>query len=197
MVLVCCSYRMPPASAPSGNVPEGTWTPTFSNALAEHVMTGFFGQNLRINIPASLLSLSGNWVRLTFKAHPGVPARVDGAYIGDAALSGNPYDYAATNNAEITFDEGSTGVTVPAGSSTTSDPIEFTFDEAKAKVIAVHFSPIGIGNSGISAGDLSGVNGYLRFAADETSVADVSGYSLASGGDVVHFVTLIEVLVES
>lgn len=192
MVLVCCSYRMPPASEPSGNVPEGTWTPTFSNALVDHQLNGFSGQNLRVTIPASMISLGGNWVRITFTPHPGNQAVLDGAYIGDAAFSGNPYDYSEFNNAQITFNEGNAGATMPGGSTFTSDPIQFTLDETKAQVIAVHFSA----NSGVKAADLSGANGYLRFAANETAVADVSGYTLGGGGDVHYFVSLIEVLVE-
>jgi hypothetical protein len=104
--------------------------------------TGYNGYTARLKFAASVLSTSGSRVRVTFKAGITQPLCVNNAYIGEAAASGNAWDFAASP-VRLTFNGGASGFTTPAGTNMVSDGIAFALDEAKSYIVALEVAVAG------------------------------------------------------
>jgi flagellar capping protein FliD len=163
------------------------WVTSLSQSLGMN-STGWSGFNMRQLIPASALSTSGSKVRLTLTSSTAGGCSVDGAYIGHAAGSGDPYDFDGTQVA-VTVGS-SASFSISANSSVVTDEIVYALDETKNLVLAVHFNT----TSAIRGQDsLIGFTNYFKSAANETSVSNVGSYSLSTAA--LRMVEKIEVWV--
>jgi hypothetical protein len=154
------------------------WTTTFSATLNAD-SDGWNGVNLRQQFAAAALSTSGGLVRITLQAGSSQDAIISSCYIGHAAGAGDAYDFDGTQ-VQVTFG-GSAGVTIPANSSVVSDLIPYSFDEAKNFIVAAYFNG-GTSHDMVRANtSAANTTKYEKTAADETSTANVTGYSSAAG----------------
>ena len=119
----------------NANTPEvgslydlGSTADTFTETLSTGTTSDIGGTQYRLLVPAADISTDGARCRITFKAGTG-GAYFAQAYIGKKASSGDAWDYDG-NQKQITFNGGSTSVTIPQNTSETSDWIAFPIDEA-------------------------------------------------------------------
>lgn len=118
-----------PPPPPAWTLAWGTTLTTNSNAWGN--------VTFRQRIQAANIGPSGGPnTRVTFQASStGTSAKILAAYIEQAALSGDQYDFAATPK-QIMFG-GAPNVVIPSGSSVVSDPIPFTPQVGRSIVISM------------------------------------------------------------
>lgn len=122
----------------------------------------------------STLVPSATHFRLTLSAGTGSCA-VNKMYIGEAATTGDAYDF-ATTPVQVTF-AGLTTVSIPANGSTVSDLITLTTDGTKNIVISYY---IASGQTAaISAGSLLNWNSYYITGDNAAAVDATTGYTVA------------------
>lgn len=171
------------AEVSAGGGGGGGWTTIFSHALGAS-SGGWQGYNLRQVINAALLSASGSSVRLTLE---GV-CSIDSAYIGHQAASGDVYDF---DGGQAQIKVGGSGSITLSGTPVVTDTITFSLDHSKNLIIAAHF-PSGSQAIGQASSAVTDTAETYKFGADETSVSDVSGYTISSS--VLSLVSKIEVM---
>lgn len=135
--------------------------------------SGWASETGRVVVNSSLIP-SATHFRLTLSAGTSV-CTVDKMYIGEAAASGDAYDFAATP-VQVTF-AGLTTVSIPANGSTVSDLITLTTDGTKNIVISYY---IASGQTAaISAGSLLNWNSYYIAGDNAAAVDATTGYTVA------------------
>lgn len=163
-----------------------SWSTLFSHTL-ESDSAGWGGTSIREVFDTSILSLNGTHVRVTVQASIISGCTIDSMYIGEAAASGDPYDFDGGQKQLLFSSSGS--VTLGTNASIVTDELAFSVDHTKNLVIAAHFS----GTSSVKSSSTSatGCSRYQKTGSDESSVSDVSGYSLVS--NKISFIGKIEV----
>lgn len=93
------------------------------------------GYAMRQRIEAAAITGNGPTCTVELIAHGSNDLPIDQAYIGQAASSGNNWDFDG-NQVQITFDGGNSGTTVSAGTTVVSDDISFSIDDTEALIVA-------------------------------------------------------------
>lgn len=128
--------RVPFASA------IGTTIATTASRSNGSAGTGYTGYTVRAKFAASALSTNGSQVRVTLRSG-GQALTINNCYIGEAAASGNAWDFAATPT-RITFDGGSNGFSgLSSSTNKASDLVTFTLDETKNYIVSFEVSNTG------------------------------------------------------
>lgn len=167
--------------AMSSNVTNGAHT-------MDANIAGWDGYTIRNRVNAAVLTHSGSSVRLTLTGPTaGAPAVIGAMYIGQAAASGDAYDFAATPT-QITVG-GSGSFTVGVGQVVVTDWIDFTLNEAQNYVTSFY----------VTSGDLRYKNGtspdyatYSRAGNEAATVNATTGYNESPSRDIA-MVSKIEV----
>jgi hypothetical protein len=160
------------------------WTTTFAQSL-NFDNAGWNGFNMRQVIDNTLLSTSGTHTRMTLEASSAGGCSIDAMYIGHAALAGDAYDF---DGGQVQVLVGASGsFSIGAGSTVVTDDIAFALDETKNLVIAAHFNA----TSALRSHALVNANNWFKSAANETSTANVTGYTQSTS--VVRLVNQIDV----
>jgi hypothetical protein len=141
---------------------------------------GWNGYNMRVRVEAAgLANGGGSKVRVTLNASTASGSlSISKCYIGAAAASGDPYDFATTPT-QLLF-SGSAGVTIAQNTPTVSDEITFSVDASKALVVSMYLT------SGALVGTAPGSpvtnwSTYYSLNPEEAGVANASsGYTLGS-----------------
>lgn len=112
-----------------------------AGGVAQDIATGLsgsavFGANttFRLVIAANYFTVSFASLKMDFKSGGGAAVDITAAYIGQAALSGNPYDFATTPT-QILF-AGAGAKTIASGATATTDVIAFAPDITRPIVIS-------------------------------------------------------------
>lgn len=158
---------------------EDEWSTTFEHTGWTGNSNAWNGANLRQQFAASVLSASGDKVRLTLRSSSVAEgAKVAAMYIGHAAGAGDAWDFDGTQ-VQVTVG-GATSWTIPANSTVLTDAITYAFDEAKSFIVAAFFDDSANDNLRSSSG-LANTNAYSKTAASEVSTSNVTGYSNGGG----------------
>jgi len=159
------------------------WLTTFAWDLTLGDQSALNGVNVRQKVPGFLLNWGGTVVRLRLQGGAVQGFTIDELWIGEAAGTGDDYDMKASTPSPAQFKLNGSG-TIVAGvnESVFTDPLTFTIDEAKDYIVAAHFSDTS--NVAIGSGATQWA-GYHKLAADETSTADVSGYTAYTAAEVL------------
>lgn len=139
--------------------------------------TAWNGNNLRQFWNASLLAdISGQRVRLTLQSTAAASegAFIASMYMGHMAVSGDNWDFDGTQ-VQVT-QGGNTSWLIPNNSSVVTDDIAYNFNGKRNFIVAAYFNDSANDNIRGLAPHGS-ATAYFKVAADETSVADVTGYS--------------------
>jgi len=129
--------------------------------------------NIRMVLPASAISVSGNPIRLFLASYTN-PGVVSGCSIGER--SGSSEDFASAPT-RVTFDGGANGCTIPDSGGKYSDWIDFAIDETKDYLVHLYYTGT-TGNRGVAQVTLSGTRRYYKAGSgDETMTQDVSSYT--------------------
>jgi len=138
--------------------------------------TGQSGINLRGEVAATQISLSGNTVRLTLQAAAATSGfTVDSMYFGKPSGTGPDF----SGDQVQVFVGGSGSFTVGVNSSVVTDPFSYTLDETLNAMWAGH-----LGGAASSIRILNDSNFLTYFkvsGTDESALTVASGYSLISG----------------
>lgn len=164
----------------------------YGDALAETTLdsneTNWDGFTIRQIIPASSLALSGGAVRLTIEAAEGAGTDIQALYVGQAASSGDAYDF---DDDPVQVTVGGNGKwIVPAGETLICDPVLFALDEAENLIVSavIGNDP----NSVLRYKARSGFDAYYKAGSDASTV-DATGYSSSGTTNRQYLVTQIEV----
>ena len=123
----------------------------------------------RFRIPASVISVSGDRVRVTFKAATSGPLNILQAYVGHAG-TGSDFD---GTQVQLTF-SGATSVNLAAGASLESDPVSYSLDETKDLMVSLAH-----GTSSTNAFNTgqAGYNFYSKAGVSDASATITTGYT--------------------
>ncbi|HOD52901.1 MAG TPA: hypothetical protein PKJ08_00100 [Candidatus Cloacimonadota bacterium] len=143
------------------------------------------GYTRRQLIPSSDISNSGRpYTRVTFNnSISDISLSLNPVYIGQKADSGDAYDF-QTTPVELKF-SGSSGFSIAAGQTITSDPALFTIPTGKDLLISFYES----GSSRLSNGVKNGWNYYYK-AGNDAATVNATGY--AAFYNTVLSISLIE-----
>ena len=145
------------------------------STTADPILTGNAAANSQSNntnrfrIPASVISVSGDRVRVTFKAATSGPLNILQAYVGHAG-AGSDFD---GTQVQLKF-SGATSVNVAAGASLESDPVSYSLDETKDLMVSLAH-----GTSSTNAFNTgqAGYNFYSRAGVSDASATITTGYT--------------------
>jgi hypothetical protein len=131
--------------------------------------------NFRQGIPASEISNSATQISISVTASPSLALNVTGAGIGPEGTLPN-----ASSITRITWGGGNNGITVPAGTTVTSDTISYTLDNTLPQLVTLYST-----SRNIAFYSSNGESLYELFGGgDQSQNATVTGYSF-SGGSVI------------
>jgi hypothetical protein len=160
---------------------------TYTQGSAWTYGTNAADMNFRMIISAANLTYSGSSLRVKIKAHNTNDQTLTGVSIGER--SGTTIGTVSTPK-RITFNGGSSGVTVYAGIDKWSDPIAFNIDETKEYLIHVCQKE---GASGDYAYAYANGRYYKGTSDDDTLVQTPTGYSTSQIDSHTSYVVNIEV----
>ena len=136
--------------------------------------TAFNSYTVVVKIKASENLVGGTKCRLAIRAPNTTTCAWTAMYFGQAASSGNAYDF-ATTPVQVLFG-GLGGLTVQQQKTVMSDPINLEYNPAKAHVLAINVS--GTTLRRLTSTTTRGVVSYYRAATSEAStVSKTSGYT--------------------
>ncbi|MCL1823059.1 MAG: GDSL-type esterase/lipase family protein [Oscillospiraceae bacterium] len=127
----------------------GIWVGTWASAQYYGDNSGDGGKksalNISKNLPDSTLrqiirtSSGGEQLRLTFSNEYGeTPMTIQAVHIAKATVPAKS-DIDVSTDTPVTFDNGSAGVTIPAGQKVFSDPVDFPVDALERIAVSVYF----------------------------------------------------------
>lgn len=151
--------------------------------------TGWNGFNLRQVVPASLITISGDKIRVTLGGGSLEPAAIDSCWIGHPSTAGGADAYDFDGNQVQLKLATATSFEVPINTLLLLDEVSFNLDETKNLILAAHFSNSAKDNVGARA--IAGYTVYSKSAADETATSDVSTYT--TGSNALRLIEQVEV----
>ena len=128
---------------------------------------------VRTIIPTADFTASGTYIKLTIEARPGYDCTIIGTSIGERTTTTE--DFADTPS-RITWDTGSSSVTITGGNTKSSDAVEYDFDYTKNHLIHVQTSDGGFPKKN----DYKDGVHYDIIGTDQTLVADVTADGTSS-----------------
>jgi len=164
-----------------GDVSGDLWTYTSDSTNADDGAT----RNYRVIFPSSVLSGAGNSVRVTLSA--GVSNwPILGVGIGKQTIGQN-----VESITRVTFDSGSSTVTIPGGGSTVSDYVEFEVEAGAAYVVTIYTE-----SRHLTLRNAPGVTLYYATTAGDTSQTTSQEYALNTP-ESTPGISKIEVLIDA
>lgn len=164
--------------------PDFPGTDALSQTWSVGTETDLSGYTVLTKLPSSLFIAIGNKVQLTLQS-PTAGGTLNGIYISDAASSGNAYD-SDTAPVNITF-EGSTSLTMDAGTEYVSDWVDFPFF-ISPKIVAFNMGSM----TNAVAGYLAGATSYTLTTVQEADDT-IRTASYDALKDTLYFLTNIQV----
>ncbi len=130
-------------------------------------------QNFRLPIPSGSFTINANSFRINLEASAAYPLTVVGAYIGEVAATGDPYDMDPDTILPITFNGGSSSVIIPAHTTRFSDWMPIPLDPTRSYIISLgvkggYHTWVGMGQgtwyelNGESKADIPNLTGMRR-----------------------------------
>jgi hypothetical protein len=153
-----------------------TW---INNASATPTADGDGNQNRTVRQVISysvIANAKQSYCRITFKAGVSQGLKISEAYIGQAADSGDAYDF-QTTPVQILFN-GLASCTIEAGGSIVSDKMRFTIPEGKNIVISFYI-PNDVNYDTTRYGAQSGWSSY-SISNNSAATVNVTGYDAGS-----------------
>jgi hypothetical protein len=153
-----------------------TWALAFSAALTDTQDLAGFCLIQRITAAQfasfpTLLNNIGTTVRITVRSGSG-PLTINRIYLSRVAGAGDPWDSDAADLTKLVdIDQGDPAVVLPADGSQDLGPIAYALDRTQDLLVAFDLGAPANVTSVVPGGDH-----YLKFAAQESSVADRSGF---------------------
>lgn len=171
------------AASEGGPPPSGTWV-----AYSSFGVNGDSGitdnSTIRQGFRAEHV-VACTKVRVTLQASSASPMQIGKIAVGIRAATGDIYDYASAP--VVGSFSGSAGVTIPAGGSIVSDPMDITVASGDALVIGIYM----VAGRTFYGNYYDGA--YKMGSGDEVETVDASGYTVTSSN---HFaITKIEYFV--
>lgn len=158
--------------------PQTVWHDAAGPLTLNADQTNFSGYTHRQIIAAGSLNHTGLlYVRVTFAAAAAQALTIGVAYIGQAADSGDAYDFAATPT-ELLF-SGGHGFAIAAGASIVSDQTTFSIPSGKNLIVSFYVSGDATHDDVRGVAAQSGWTNYWKLANDPATV-NTSGYTLNS-----------------
>jgi hypothetical protein len=118
-------------------VASGSFTVDFGDTLANNVPQS--NQTIRVKIPASQFSESGDYLKITFQAGSSGTLFIDKAFVGHQATSGNAWDFDGSQ-VQVTFN-GNANTLITTGTTGTTDEIAYSsFDNSKDLIVSMYYS---------------------------------------------------------
>lgn len=166
-----------------GADPTSTWMTTmytvfssndndWSNYTIKHTMTP-------AAVAADAALPTHTKVRITFQASDTEALKIDKAYIGHHAGSGDGWDMAQA--VPVLFG-GMAAVTIPAGGVIVSDPVTFTYNNTNNLIVSMYCPTDSSNTGGGYENSQTGHQTYYKSGADEAATLDATGYSSATAG---------------
>lgn len=139
---------------------------------------------------SNTLTAGGSNVRLTFKAPSGGKTWITACYIGNAASTGNAYDFDGSQ-VQVTFNSGANSATINASTSVVSDTISFSVNPANVILVAFNMPTTSWFNGfGTSLGAK-----YVRYTHIANQAAStVKSASYTANGGQSGVISLFEVM---
>lgn len=132
---------------------------------------GSGNHNFRMPIPEGTFAIDGNSLCIGIEASSTANLSVVGAYFGEQAASGDPYDMEQNTIKQIFFDGGKASVSIPAGTTVSSDWISFSFNHDRPYIISLGTS------GGFRAWNNVGHGSYYLWSVqDHAGFSDVDSY---------------------
>lgn len=151
-------------------------------------VTGFSGYTVVSKILLAENIVGGERVRLSLRAPNSANGSVSAVYFGEAATTGNAYNFASTPK-QITFG-GKTGLTLTAKKVFTSDPVIVDFNPGKSHIVAMNVNASTILRGTAPAGVRQIVSYYKAATSEAGTVSKASGYT--SQANAVYSLLTIE-----
>jgi hypothetical protein len=181
-------FTYTPPSGFSSFYNSGSWITTYNQTAPWIYGTNSSSMNFRMIYSGSDLTMSGSKIRLTIKAHNAHAQTLSGVSIGER--NGTTIGTVGTPT-RVTFDGGSSSVTISAGIDKVSDEIDFEIDETKQYLIHVFQNE---GDSGDYAyASASSGRYYLDTTNDDTLVQTPAGYNTSQITEYKSYVSKIEI----
>ena len=153
------------------------------NWVSTSTSSGWANYTMRLIVSSSIL-IPGDQIRISLTAGTGTSAMMSSAYVGQAAASGDIYDFMGTPT-QILFG-GLSNITVPVNQTRVSDWVNYTYDRSTNLVVSIYFSgTTDLGSTPFPAGWQSRYD-----TGNSSSTINVSGYTTAGA---VYGVTAIEI----
>lgn len=159
------------------------WRTVFTDTL-DGDTNGWDGFNQRHVFVAPVFSAGGSIIRVTLQGGSDSGITYDSLWIGEQASSGDIYDMKASAPAPAQLlVNGSGSFAVASSDLVVTDPLTFTIDTSKSYVISSHYSDLnGFSQLASGIGAMPGGTGSGSYylspqSADESSTANVTGYS--------------------
>lgn len=151
---------------------------------------GFADASIRMKIPASSLTDSGNRIRLTFQGDVGnaEDCKFDSCYVGHAASSGNDWDFASAPT-QVLFSTAAGGTVPKNGGTLVSDTTTFTWDQTSDLIVAMDINS-DTSKDVVPTAAGTGFAFYSKASADEASETAPTGYTAVS--DVQRLISKVE-----
>lgn len=123
-----------------GGVAGGSSGCSYSFSALDADVTSDIAAAWRIPVAASTLGCSGTSIRITLEAHSSSNSIISGTSVGEQAAQ--PEDFTAVPT-RITWDTGSNGKTISAGTTATSDWVSYTWTDGNVHLIHIYMEDNG------------------------------------------------------
>jgi hypothetical protein len=164
------------------------WKTAASASITTDFNTNSNGYTWRQVVSSGDISNTGRpYVRVSFKSSSGGVFNIDKAYIGQAADSGDAYDFNAAP-VELLF-SGASGFNLSANSTIVSDTTPFAIPSGKNLVVS-WYSNQGLNEQNMKKDAKTNWNAYTK-AADDCTTTNTSGYA-TTGANSSYGISLIE-----
>ena len=169
------------------------WVTNTSAALDADTQWGAKPTTIRQVIAAAAISNAGlDKVRVTFRSGAsGEGLSISSAYIGQAADSGDAYDFQSTP-VQLKF-SGNNGFDIAVNSTITSDEAVFSIPAGKNIVVSFVVDDSAADNTRYKA-TLSNYQYYLKTSTDDAATVNTSGYTTGADAAAISLIESTELL---
>lgn len=189
-VIINCGqipFTYTPPSGFSSFAGPASWFTSYSQTSAWSYGTNSASMNFRMIYSGTDLKMSGSKIKLTIKANNSVSQTLAGVSIGER--SGSTISTVSTPT-RVTFDGGSSSVTIAANVDKVSDEIDFEIDETKQYLIHVFQNE---GASGDYAYAYVGGRYFIASGTDDTMTQTPTGYNATQISGYTGYISKIEI----
>lgn len=151
---------------------------------------GWPGATLRVIIPASVIAVSGSGIRVTFGAGSSRGLRISGAFVGEVASGGVPYNFANAPH-RLTF-AGSRSVLIEKRGAITSDEVKMPIQADRPLMISMFLDDKN-NDDPVAKRPAPGWHTYFKFSDEAGLTNGASGYEDRSSKFVSHGIRTLSI----